>query len=868
MVGKPVVGSKRGNLSVIPVRLQLKNFMSYGEGVPPLEFGGMRLACLSGDNGNGKTALLDAITWALWGETRAPVEEDVIRLGAAECRVLLDFAVDGQRYRVHKARGRRAAGAVWELQAWQEDGSLRALSGTSSRDTREKIRQLLRMDYRTFLASAYLAQGRADEFARAGVAERKKVLADILDLSRYERLEQLAKERRNEAEARLLDEERTIAAIDRELEREDEHYVALKEAESRLAILTGEQERLQAEHEQLSGRVQRLSEKEETAREYEGRIREVETEIAEQREILRAADERIAACEAILARRGEIEAAYESLKALQVRIGPLETQYAQVVELQREQGRLDKTINEEQSALANEAYRVRCEAQDIEREARDLANLQSEVAALDEQIARFDDPQGRHAAIETERRAADDEFIDLHSRHEAFRPQIERLQKRVAALQSSSEPLCEYCGQALDPDQRHQAEAEAEAEIADLRAERRTIAVRGAEAKTRRETLKRQADQALADAQTVARLDARRAQAAQERLRLAKRAETLPVTQHRLAGLEQRLADRDFAHAAQERLMAVSARLEKLERVAQELAAARQEQQRLASAPDDFARLRSAETTAGDAARHAETARATIARRDSQIAKADVAIAKIRQETAALPERKRELDQVAATLAGAQRETQTVQREIGHRASQLERIAGLKEERGRRRESQQASAKEKQLYTELQAAFGKKGVQALIIENALPEIESSTNDLLGRMTDGAMQVQLVTQKEAKTKSVGQIETLDIIISDEMGTRPYEMFSGGEAFRINFALRIALSKMLARRAGAALQTLILDEGFGTQDPRGRESIIDAINAVADDFSLILVITHIEELKDQFPTRIEVVKGPAGSTFTVA
>jgi exonuclease SbcC len=75
-------------------------------------------------------------------------------------------------------------------------------------------------------------------------------------------------------------------------------------------------------------------------------------------------------------------------------------------------------------------------------------------------------------------------------------------------------------------------------------------------------------------------------------------------------------------------------------------------------------------------------------------------------------------------------------------------------------------------------------------------------------------------------------------------------------------------MLARRAGARLQTIFLDEGFGTQDPRGRESIVDAINAITDEFALILVITHIEELKDQFPTRIEVVKGTSGSTFTVA
>ena len=118
-----------------------------------------------------------------------------------------------------------------------------------------------------------------------------------------------------------------------------------------------------------------------------------------------------------------------------------------------------------------------------------------------------------------------------------------------------------------------------------------------------------------------------------------------------------------------------------------------------------------------------------------------------------------------------------------------------------------------------------------------------------------------------TKAGDTIETLDIKISDEIGVRNYEMYSGGESFRANFAIRVALSRLLARRAGAQLQTLIIDEGFGTQDSRGRERLIEAINSIAQDFERILVITHIEELKDAFPVRIEVVKTAEGSQFTV-
>ncbi len=129
-----------------------------------------------------------------------------------------------------------------------------------------------------------------------------------------------------------------------------------------------------------------------------------------------------------------------------------------------------------------------------------------------------------------------------------------------------------------------------------------------------------------------------------------------------------------------------------------------------------------------------------------------------------------------------------------------------------------------------------------------------------------MHVKFETQKETKKGTVQ--ETLDIVIGDELGTRSYEMFSGGEAFRINFAVRIALSRLLARRAGAPLPTLIIDEGFGTQDAGGIEKLKEAITSIQDDFDKILVITHLDELKDAFPARIDVVKTAEGSTISVS
>jgi exonuclease SbcC len=153
----------------------------------------------------------------------------------------------------------------------------------------------------------------------------------------------------------------------------------------------------------------------------------------------------------------------------------------------------------------------------------------------------------------------------------------------------------------------------------------------------------------------------------------------------------------------------------------------------------------------------------------------------------------------------------------------------------------------------------------MIIEAAVPEIEDEANRLLARMTDNRMHVRFDTQRETLAGEVR--EALEIQIADELGTREYSLYSGGEAFRVNFAIRVALSKLLARRAGAQLQTLVIDEGFGTQDAQGRERLVEAINAVQDDFARVLVITHIDELKDAFPARIQVTKTPDGSVAEV-
>ena len=152
-----------------------------------------------------------------------------------------------------------------------------------------------------------------------------------------------------------------------------------------------------------------------------------------------------------------------------------------------------------------------------------------------------------------------------------------------------------------------------------------------------------------------------------------------------------------------------------------------------------------------------------------------------------------------------------------------------------------------------------------MIEEAIPEIEQEANQLLSQLTNNEAHIFIESLRDLKKG--GTKETLDIKISDQNGIRPYELFSGGEAFRIDFALRIAISKLLARRAGTALQTLIIDEGFGSQDDEGLSHIMDALHAIQHNFSKIIVVSHLPAMKDQFPVQFVIQKGVQGSVVTV-
>ena len=206
---------------------------------------------------------------------------------------------------------------------------------------------------------------------------------------------------------------------------------------------------------------------------------------------------------------------------------------------------------------------------------------------------------------------------------------------------------------------------------------------------------------------------------------------------------------------------------------------------------------------------------------------------------------------------------------LGRLLQQQQNLEAMQVQLVAQKEQMQVAKRQYRVYQELGQAFGKNGIQALMIENVLPQLEAETNQILSRLSANQLHVQFITQRAAASKKATKlIDTLDILIADARGTRAYETYSGGEAFRINFAIRLALARLLSQRAGTALQMLIIDEGFGTQDAEGCDRLIAAINAIASDFACILTVTHMPHLKEAFQARIEVSKTAQGSCISLS
>ncbi len=851
---------------MLPIRLELRNFLAY-RAPEPLSFKELELACLSGPNGAGKSSLLDAITWALWGRARAGSDDDLIHMGQEEMYVIFDFRQDQAVYRVVRKRSKRGRGqSTLDLYAWDEaNQQFHANNGSSIRETQHQINQLLRLGYDTFVTSAFLQQGKADAFSVKTPRERKEVLGDILGLSNWDRHEAQVKETLKKIETELSVINGRIVEIDQEevrepaLQRElataaqhaDEARAAREAADERLAEVAGAPAQMQNANAQLVAAQRRV-------RHAEHDLKALASELEQQQR-------RWAAYQQTIANRQAIEEGYERLQQARQVDYDLGDKLAQRAEADKRLHELERQLDAARAELEHQAGLYQDRIGETDRIEAQGDPVKVELAEVQLEIDRLQARANERDHIHEEKKMLSEEIGALKTRNEALRREMDDIKDRLTLIESADGAVCPFCRQPLDERHRDQLANE-------YRAEGRARGDTFRANKTRLEAI---ATTLTAYAETLAEIEAdlnqfdvlkARQGALRERIEAVEKAtQRRDAARTALEEVQRMLDEGDFSPE-------LRAQIDQLQ---EEIDGLGYDKDIHSEAREALTTLRAFETQKRELEMAIEAlpdVEARIQGLQERTERCSDELAEVSEEVAHLQQAITELTALVQEARRRQEEVnrlRTVERSATEKLiSVQQQLAAIEAARQRKRvlqERRQQLGEDEALYQQLREAFGKNGVQAMIIEAAIPELEEATNKLLARMTDGRMHVRFDTQREKKTGGV--METLDFLVSDELGTRRYETFSGGEGFRVNFALRIALSQFLARRAGARLQTLVIDEGFGSQDDVGRERLVEAINAIRHDFDLILIVTHLEELRDHFPVRIEVRKTPDGSVISV-
>ena len=856
---------------MIPLRLTVRNFLCYGDGVPPLDLENIHVACLCGQNGHGKSALLDAITWALWGKARAKNQDELIHYGQDEMMVDLEFRLRDTRYRVVRRHasglGRRRSSATdLQLQISGEDGFV-PITAASMRETQAGIDRIIGMDYDTFINSAFLLQGRADEFTNKSPGERKEVLARILSLDVYDDLQERAKERADRKRDAASSVEGDLEGMRRDVARSDGIRTELDQVNRELAELT---RRVDASKETaiiLKTRVDHLRAIRDELQELAGRIPVFEADISNLQDEADSREARITAYEALIGEKDTIECGLARFREASHRYQEMNASRDRFDELAKTRSELEGAVGQARATLEE---RLRQLERRIEGELRPKVEAAPTLALqLDEARVTAERLAGEDRDL-AERRQFLQELATRIGQHEGDDARLKSEGKDIRAklnlVQSPDGASCPLCGTELGPEGcRHLADSYKSQIEEKLRLYRSNEeGLKGAQEEragleaeiSKREGALRQGQQ---QAQSAIALLERQIAESRE---VAEEEERLSL---KLLGGRKSLELRLYATEDQDELRQVESQILALDYDPATHRHLYDEMMQLQSFDERHGRLQDAVVGLPGERESLSRARDMLHRRREEL---DV----VKQKQRAGQEDVLELPQWEEKLKVAQAEygeLELQQRGLYRRQVELEgdlrRVEALEGQMDGREAEARALREEQGVYQELVEAFGKRGVQALLIETVLPRIEEEANVLLGRVTDDRMHLKLETQRERRGRRGEPIETLEINVSDEMGPRSYELFSGGEAFRINLSLRIALSKVLAHRRGAPLPTMFIDEGFGTQDAAGRERILDVISAIQDDFEKIIVITHLEELKEAFPVRIEVQKDGDGSSF---
>ncbi len=852
---------------MIPVHLTIQGFLSYKDPVE-IDFEQIHLASITGPNGAGKSSILDALTWSLFGNARAK-KDQVINQQSDSALVILDFEYEQQLFRVRRTK---QLGKTELLEFYirdQEGNHWRPLTEHSVGDTQNRIQSTLRLDYKTFINASFFLQGKADQFTQLSSGDRKAILANILGLEVWENYLKTTKEIRKDSESTKKQLDRILADINNELSNEEQIKFNLAQAQKDLEV----KNKTKQDHNQIIDQAKQLDSARSSAA---SQIEQQKKDIQKISDIL----------EKNKSRQSNLLIQLDDLQKQVQNAKQIEENYQQWIKVRSELDELTKKATAYQKinqALITTNHQIEKEYESLKMREISLGEKNSkieqfrkELPEIENELQEFVKKLEMFAISISKQKSLSDKMQKLQGEISARKQNIRHLENlnnekrnhlkefRVAG------PECPFCSQPLTPEHREQYESLIikegleRKEMIDL--ENKFI-----------EQFKNEINEISVELKNIEALEKESTDLqnlmTEKRLNKESMQKSVEEWQEKYfsdyQNTMQQLENHYFEQKYQSQVISLKEEIKKIDYDDARHASFQQLENNLRGTEEKYRMLVSARATLDPITKQSAELSDDIRHNNEELAEKSALLESMQIEFNRLyanlpdiPRLKKELDEIDIEIS-------QISRKLGAEKQKLDTIERRKIDKQTTQSELDQLVVKINRYQKLEEAFGTNGVPALLIEQALPEIEAHANELLDRLTLGQLSILFETQSEYKDKKrQDKKETLDILINDANGhTRAYEMFSGGEAFRINFAIRLALSQVLAKRSGARLQTLVIDEGFGSQDTTGRSRLVETINVVKKDFSKILIITHLEELKDAFPGRIEVEKTPSGSRAEV-
>jgi len=858
---------------MIPVRLKIKNFMCYASNTPALEFSGIHVACLCGSNGHGKTALLDAITWALWGYARTRTQEELVHQGQLDMSVELDFLAREQKYKVirryTRSSGPRQGITILELQVSSSGGNYHAITQNTLRETESKIKDLLNLDYDTFVNTAFLRQGDADRFTTSRPGERKATLSEVLGLSEYEKLELKARANSRLLTSKLKDFEIKKTFLDKEIIEKPNYQNQLTEIEEAISDLNPKLQLTQINFDSLTNISFKFKQQKYELNENELQISKNNLEINNLHEQLEKHKKKFDEINNLLFNKEDITKGHLKLHSCKSKLQEFDSSFRIKIGIDKKIASIDTDLKIEKTKILTTIAQLKSQLENnLTPKVKLKDEIQQKLDSLFKDQLEWEKINLKISILHTDSENTSVKISNLKAINQLLLTQMEEDRKKFDMLEKSGGlcPLCKqnlgskghdlllktYTHQGLDTKQQYQKNLETQdilnQKYLALKKESQILEKKLSEEQQYINTeiinLKSDLNNSL------------------------KAEKDLNIIESEIEHLNNSINSRNYAKDEIKRLEELTLQLNSLNYSVESHSNIKTEISELEYYEEKHIQLKNAETLLPKEESFIKSTKTILESRKSEKELLSNKIINLKAELEKKNQVNSELENTTKELSILKSDSQNLYIKKGILTDNINRCIKYEKDLIKLNKESSSISKEADIYNELSLAFGKNGLQALIIETSIPQLEQDSNQILSRLSENKMAIKLQLVAGRKDSRTGVVsEELDIKVSDEVGTRNYETFSGGEAFRINFAIRIGLSKLLASRSGAPLPTLFIDEGFGSQDLEGQERLIQAIQSIQDDFQKIIVITHIEQIKDSFPIRIEVTKLGEGSTFAI-